>query len=120
MPVRAPSVDIASPITGALPDAAALRSLDELVSLGYFRGIVRQLDEIEGRDPAHAPFVAHLRAMAREFQLDAMTRVIRQAIGVQQQASPTLPAVGGPSAGPLPSRPASPRGIDRGTPRTRG
>jgi glutamyl-Q tRNA(Asp) synthetase len=27
---------------------------------------------------------------------------------------------GGPSAGPLPGRPASPRGIDRGTPRARG
>jgi len=125
----APVVDIASPIAGALPDAAALRGLDELVSLGYFRGIVRQLDEIERRDPAHAPFVTHLRAMAREFQLDAMTRVIRQALVMQEEASPTAPDAGGPSAGQgarsgpfvaQPSRPASPRGIGRRIHRTRG
>ena len=32
------------------------------------------------RMPAHAPFVTQLRGLARQFQLDAMTRVIRQAL----------------------------------------
>ncbi|HEY4069354.1 MAG TPA: hypothetical protein VGM74_20775, partial [Burkholderiaceae bacterium] len=77
-------VDPAHPIAGALPDAAQLRALDELVSLGYYRGIVRKLDEIEAGDASQAAFVGKMRAMAQHFQLDAMTRVIRQALGAQQ------------------------------------
>jgi signal transduction histidine kinase/CheY-like chemotaxis protein/purine-cytosine permease-like protein len=72
---------------GALPDAEQLRALDELVSLGYFRGIVRKLDEIESNDPAQAAFVGRLRVMAQNFQLDAMTRVIRQALGAPQASA---------------------------------
>jgi signal transduction histidine kinase/FixJ family two-component response regulator len=83
----APAVhDALHPIDGALPDVERLRALDELVSLGYFRGIVRQLDEIEAHDPTQAAFVNNLRGMARHFQLDAMTRVIRQALDAQEAA----------------------------------
>ena len=78
-----PVPEPAHAIDGALPDAEQLRALDELVSLGYFRGIVRKLDEIESNDPAQAAFVGRLRMMAQSFQLDAMTRVIRQALGAQ-------------------------------------
>jgi CheY-like chemotaxis protein len=67
-------------IEWTLPDARQLRTLDELVSLGYFRGIVRKLDEIESLDASHAGFANHLRKLAREFQLDAMTRIIRQGL----------------------------------------
>jgi len=42
---------------GALPDAAQLRALDELVALGYYRGIVRKIDVIENADPAQRGFV---------------------------------------------------------------
>jgi CheY-like chemotaxis protein len=70
----------AQSIEWALPDAQQLHSLDELVNLGYFRGIVRKLDEIESRDESHAGFVNHLRKLARQFQLDAMTRIIRQGL----------------------------------------
>ena len=72
-------------LEGCLPGAEQLRALDELVTLGYYRGIVRKLDEIEAADPAHAAFVSQLRGLARQFQLDAMTRVIRQ--GLKEQAS---------------------------------
>jgi hypothetical protein len=83
----APAVpDALFPIDGALPDVERLRALDELVSLGYFRGIVRQLDAIEAHDPTQAAFVNNLRGMARHFQLDAMTRVIRQALDAQEAA----------------------------------
>jgi CheY-like chemotaxis protein len=71
---------------GAPPAAGQLLALDELVSLGYYRGIVRQLDAIEAGDPAQAAFVAGLRGMAQNFQLDAMTRVIRQALGARQSS----------------------------------
>jgi len=72
---------------GALPDAAQLRALDELVALGYYRGIVRKLDEIETADPAQRAFVEPLRGLARQFQLDAMTRIIRQALS-EREAMP--------------------------------
>ena len=68
------------PLEWALPDAQQLRALDELVNLGYFRGIVRKLDEIEALDPGHAGFVGHLRGLAQQFQLEAMTRIIRQGL----------------------------------------
>ncbi len=67
-------------LTAAVPDATQLRALDELVNLGYYRGIVSKLDEIERLDVSHAAFVTQLRGLARQFQLDAMTRLIRQAL----------------------------------------
>ncbi len=67
-----------------LPDDAALKALQELVALGYFRGIVKKLDEIEAADAAHTSFVQHLRGLARQFQLEAMTRVIRKALDERQ------------------------------------
>ncbi|HEX3140614.1 MAG TPA: ATP-binding protein, partial [Rhizobacter sp.] len=63
-----------------LPDEAQLRALDELIDLGYFRGIVNKLDEIEGENAAHASFVDHLRGLARNFQLDAMSGLVRRAL----------------------------------------
>jgi signal transduction histidine kinase/CheY-like chemotaxis protein/purine-cytosine permease-like protein len=78
-PAPAPPAPAAA--TGwALPAAAQLRALDELVSLGYYRGIVRKLDEIEAQDAALAPFARRLRDLAQKFQLDAMSRIIRQAL----------------------------------------
>ena len=62
-----------------VPAEARLRALDEMIQLGYFRGIVKLLDEIEAETPACAAFAAHLRRLAREFQLDAMTAVLRKA-----------------------------------------
>jgi CheY-like chemotaxis protein len=63
----------------ALPAAQRLRELDEMVSLGYLRGIVRQLDVIEAEAPQCQRFVAHLRELARQFQLDAISGVLRKA-----------------------------------------
>jgi signal transduction histidine kinase/purine-cytosine permease-like protein/ActR/RegA family two-component response regulator len=63
-----------------LPGVAQLRALDELINLGYFRGIVSKLDEIEGENAAHASFVDHLRGLARNFQLDAMSGLVRRAL----------------------------------------
>ena len=73
---------LAPPGEWALPEPQHLRALDELVSLGYFRGIVRKLDEIEALDGAHAGFTQHMRGLARQFQLDTMTRIIRQGLAV--------------------------------------
>jgi len=62
-----------------LPPLAQIDALIELVALGYPRGIQRKLDEIEGDNVAHASFVAHLRGLARNFQLDALSRILAQA-----------------------------------------
>ncbi|MDE2629268.1 MAG: response regulator, partial [Burkholderiales bacterium] len=43
----APAPPQVQPIEWALPGAQQLHALDELVALGYYRGIVRKLDEIE-------------------------------------------------------------------------
>ncbi len=69
-----------APAPWVLPAAAHLKALDELVQLGYFRGIVKKLDEIERDHPACASFVAHLRGLARNFQLDAMSAMLRRAL----------------------------------------
>jgi len=60
------------------PDAAELAPLRQAVSLGYYRGILNALDGIERSQPAHADFVRAMRQMAREFQFDAMARLLEE------------------------------------------
>ncbi|MEN3374121.1 ATP-binding protein [Dechloromonas sp. ZS-1] len=60
------------------PDSAALQALDELVNLGYLRGILNKLAEIERSAPVHAEFVRVLRDLARQFQFDAMKEILRK------------------------------------------
>ncbi|HWP20212.1 MAG TPA: ATP-binding protein [Burkholderiaceae bacterium] len=62
------------------PSAERLQALDEALALGYLRGVHQQLDRIEAEEPQAAAFVAHLRALAREFQLDAMARYVREGL----------------------------------------
>jgi signal transduction histidine kinase/CheY-like chemotaxis protein/purine-cytosine permease-like protein len=83
----APVLEPATAPAWVLPSQAALKALQELVGLGYFRGIVKKLDEIEAENAACAPFAQHLRGLARQFQLDAMTRVIKKALDEQRQTS---------------------------------
>jgi CheY-like chemotaxis protein len=58
----------------ARPDAATLQSLAQLAHLGYPRGVLNKLDEIEAAQPEAAPFCAAMRELARAFQFDAMAR----------------------------------------------
>jgi signal transduction histidine kinase/purine-cytosine permease-like protein/DNA-binding NarL/FixJ family response regulator len=74
-PPLTPALDANSFIA---PDAVQLQSLHELVGLGYYRGVVRKLDEIDALSPTHAAFVQHLRGLARDFQLDAMAQFIQK------------------------------------------
>jgi len=62
------------------PSRSQLQALAEVVSLGYLRGVQRQLDEIETRRPDCAPWLAQMRALAQAFQLDRMTPLIRDAL----------------------------------------
>ena len=65
-----------APADGVPPPPEALRALDELVRLGYLRGIQKKLDAIEAAHPACAGYVARLRALARGFQLDTLAALV--------------------------------------------
>lgn len=60
------------------PSPEQIRLLEEAVSLGYLRGIMNQLDEIERLQPECAPWADKQRTMARQFQLDALSRSLAE------------------------------------------
>jgi len=60
------------------PGEAELTALDELVDLGYLRGILNKLAEIERADARHGEFVQVLRKLARQFDFDAMKEILRK------------------------------------------
>ncbi|WP_395350348.1 response regulator [Variovorax sp. UC122_21] len=61
------------------PSRERLRALDEAVSLGYFRGIMNQLDAIDGEQPECAAWTEAQRVLARQFQFEAMGRALAEA-----------------------------------------
>ena len=69
-----------APGGGVLPATAPLRALSEQVRLGYPRGIHRWLDHIDATEPACAEFTGRLRAMARQFRLEAMATTLAEAL----------------------------------------
>ena len=62
------------------PGRQALDALREMVSLGYYRGIINQLDAIEAADARYAPFVAEMRGLARQFQFEAMGQQLNREV----------------------------------------
>jgi CheY-like chemotaxis protein len=68
----------AAPVTSTqasnliLPARKQLEALRQVVSLGYYRGIMNLLDEIEAGQPQSAVFVADMRALAKQFQFESM------------------------------------------------
>ncbi|WP_431095368.1 hybrid sensor histidine kinase/response regulator [Polaromonas aquatica] len=71
----------------ALPDASQLAALLEVVNLGFYRGIMNTLAEIERQQPATAAFVNEMRVLARQFQFEAMGRQLaNQETGHEQRA----------------------------------
>ncbi|RZJ21717.1 MAG: response regulator, partial [Haliea sp.] len=58
------------------PDDAHLHGLREVVVLGYYRGIMNKLDEIEALDPACQAWADDMRVLARQFQFEAISRHI--------------------------------------------
>ncbi len=66
------------------PDESELAALDDLIDLGYPRGIFDRLAEIERLNPTHGEFVRVLRDLARQFQFDAMKEIIRKTRDAQR------------------------------------
>jgi len=71
---------------GAVPDAAQLRLLEEAVSLGYLRGIMKQLDAIDAARPDCAPWTDGQRALARQFRFEVQAEAIRSALATAEAA----------------------------------
>jgi CheY-like chemotaxis protein len=70
----APSADAAAlaPTERVYPPRPQVNTLRELVVLGYYRGILNQLDEIALVSPQCAHFVASMRELAKQFQFESM------------------------------------------------
>lgn len=66
------------PNRSVAPPEHRLQALQELIDLGYFKGILKLLDEIEAEDERYVAFTTRMRELARQFQLEAMTHVLRQ------------------------------------------
>ncbi|HEY2257889.1 MAG TPA: ATP-binding protein, partial [Variovorax sp.] len=77
--LAAPPVPASAAVAVTLPSTARLRALEEAVSLGYFRGIMNQLDDIDAAEPACAPWTAVQRSAARQFQFEAISRALSAA-----------------------------------------
>jgi hypothetical protein len=72
----------------AWPDAATLQSLQDVVQLGYYRGIMDLLDQIDSGQPGCAEFVAQVRPLARQFQFEAIGRLLAPALGASTISPP--------------------------------
>jgi len=80
----APQATPATPATSGaapvrLPEAEALAGLEQAATLGYYRGILNALDEIERSQPACAPFVQTVRGLAGQFKFEAILQFLQQA-----------------------------------------
>jgi hypothetical protein len=81
--IENPAKEIAPPQADKLPRVfpppTLLAALNEVVTLGFYRGIMNQLDEMESAHPRTASFVLEMRDLARQFQFEAMSRILQQA-----------------------------------------
>ncbi len=78
-PASAPAATPPS-VQRVYPGRQHLDALQEVVSLGYYRGIMNKLDEIERSEAQCADFVADMRGLARQFQFEAMGRQLNRQI----------------------------------------
>ncbi len=74
-PVNAPANE---PVPA--PPRAALLALQELVKLGYFRGIMNSLQAMASAHPESATFVATLTQLARQYQFETMMPILQKAL----------------------------------------
>ena len=63
-----------------LPDAVQRALLLEVVNLGFYRGIMNKLLEIEAHQPDTSVFVEDMRKLARQFQFEVMARQLSEGL----------------------------------------
>ena len=69
------------------PAPDQLEGLLALVRLGFYRGILNKLAEIESRQPDTRTFVADMRASARLFQFEAMGNTLAAHLATQKDST---------------------------------
>jgi len=62
------------------PGQKMLQELEELVSLGYIRGILKKIDEIDAKGRTHIEFTQQVRIFVGQFQLDALSSLIKEGL----------------------------------------
>ncbi|MCD6078073.1 MAG: hybrid sensor histidine kinase/response regulator, partial [Ramlibacter sp.] len=76
------------PANWCWPRAALLAPLQQAVQLGYYRGILNQLDAIDAVQPDCAAFTAAMRELARRFQFEAIGRELARAQPTREGTPP--------------------------------
>ncbi len=79
-PAAAASKEPSEPAAIVAPGAERLRALEEAVQLGYLRGIMTKLDDIDAAQPECAAWTAQQRALARQFRFEDMGRALAEAL----------------------------------------
>ncbi|MDR7308301.1 ATP-binding protein [Rhodoferax saidenbachensis] len=83
-PVRAAPVPLAA-APAVLPPREECLALQELVRLGFYRGIMNKLDAIDAAHPECAAFTQSMAALARQYQFESIAAQLQKAL----DASPT-------------------------------
>ena len=86
-----PSARVAAPPLPAprvWPPRNRVLALQEVVQLGYYRGIMNQLAQIETAHPECGDLVEQLRALARQFQFEAIGRLLAPALDQSTSTPP--------------------------------
>jgi CheY-like chemotaxis protein len=81
----APPVAPAPKAAWVWPDPASLQALQQAVQLGYYRGIMNKLDDIEAARTECADFTAAMRELARQFQFEGMSRELAKAPSIEEK-----------------------------------
>jgi signal transduction histidine kinase/purine-cytosine permease-like protein/DNA-binding NarL/FixJ family response regulator len=76
-PAGEPAVTQPPPVM-VLPSAARLQVLTDALNLGFYRGVMNSLADIERHEPASAPWVNSQRPLAQKFQFEAIAQAIAQ------------------------------------------
>ncbi|WP_034382204.1 hybrid sensor histidine kinase/response regulator [Herbaspirillum sp. CF444] len=63
-----------------VPSQEKLQALLELGSIGYAKGIIRKLDEMEQQNSAYLPFTTELRQLVKQFRLNEYVTRIKEMI----------------------------------------
>lgn len=68
------------PAVGPRPPREALQRLHEVASLGYPRGVLRVLEQIEAEHPQCRDWLTPLRRLAQDFRFDPLNALIQDAL----------------------------------------
>jgi signal transduction histidine kinase/ActR/RegA family two-component response regulator len=79
-PPAPPPEPVLPPAATQCPPREQLSALQEMVNLGYPRGVQQRLDDIAHQHPECQAWLAPLRDLAQRFQFDRMTPLIQDAL----------------------------------------